>query len=109
MQGIVGRELRPGAECETDEELLEGAKRVAESIYHPVGTCKMGPDSDPNAVVDARLKVRGTVGLRVADGSIMPTITSGNTNAPTMMVAEMASRFLRDDTWPHAWRAMTEH
>ncbi|HBC07585.1 MAG TPA: choline dehydrogenase, partial [Rhodospirillaceae bacterium] len=80
----VAEEMRPGSDAQTDDELLEGARRIAQTIYHPVGTCKMG--RDPNAVVDDRLRVRGIRGLRVADASIMPTITSGNTNAPAIMI-----------------------
>ncbi|MEQ8804399.1 MAG: GMC oxidoreductase, partial [Rhodospirillales bacterium] len=76
----VAEEMRPGSDAQSDDELLEGARRIAQTIYHPVGTCKMG--RDPHAVVDDRLRVRGVRGLRVADASIMPTITSGNTNAP---------------------------
>jgi choline dehydrogenase-like flavoprotein len=67
----------------------------ADTQYHPVGTCKMGPDSDPMAVVDAKLCVKGIAGLRVADASIMPAVTGGNTNAPTIMIAEKCADLLR--------------
>jgi choline dehydrogenase len=82
-------ELLPGASAVTDDEILDWVKRVAETTYHPVGTCKMG--TDPMAVVDAQLRVHGIGGLRVADASIMPTLTSGNTNAPSIMIGEKAA------------------
>jgi choline dehydrogenase len=71
-----------------DDELIEDIRNRADTIYHPVGTCKMGPDSDPMAVVDSSLRVRGIRNLRVIDASIMPSIVSGNTNAPTIMIGE---------------------
>jgi len=74
---------------------LEHARRVAETIYHPAGTCKMGPSSDPEAVVDPSLRVHGLEGVRVVDCSIMPNIVSGNTHAPTVMIAEKAASLLR--------------
>jgi len=82
-------EVAPGAERTTDDEILDWVKKAAETTYHPVGTCKMG--SDPMAVVDAQLRVLGIAGLRVADASIMPTLTSGNTNAPSIMIGEKAA------------------
>ena len=88
-------ELRPGSRFVTDDELLEGAMQVAESIYHPAGTCRMGVDGDSKSVVDPELKVLGGVrNLRVVDCSIMPSIVSGNTNAPTMMIAQRASEMI---------------
>lgn len=86
MAEITGEEIAPGAACQTDDELLEWVRNNAETTYHPVGTCKMG--SDPMAVVDDQLRVHGIAGLRVADASIMPTLTSGNTNAPSIMIGE---------------------
>jgi choline dehydrogenase len=82
-------EIVPGADRTTDDEILDWVKKAAETTYHPVGTCKMG--SDPMAVVDAQLRVHGISGLRVADASIMPTLTSGNTNAPSIMIGEKAA------------------
>jgi choline dehydrogenase len=82
-------EMAPGAERTTDDEIIDWVKNSAETTYHPVGTCKMG--SDPMAVVDAQLRVHGIAGLRVADASIMPTLTSGNTNAPSIMIGEKAA------------------
>jgi choline dehydrogenase len=89
MRGIVGCELAPGAITTNDEELLNWVRNNAETTYHPVGTCKMG--MDPDAVVDNELKVHGITGLRIADASIMPTLTSGNTNAPAIMIGEKAA------------------
>ncbi|MDX2201431.1 MAG: choline dehydrogenase [Hyphomicrobiaceae bacterium] len=85
----------PGPEVTTDAALMAYARAYATTVFHPCGTCKMG--SDPMAVVDARLRVRGLAGLRVADASIMPTMTSGNTNAPTIMIGEKASDMIRED------------
>ena len=85
-------ELKPGAEIRTDTQLLEAARDLGTTIFHPVGTCKMG--SDESAVVNDRLEVHGVANLRVIDASIMPTITSGNTNAPTVMIAEKGAKFI---------------
>jgi choline dehydrogenase len=87
-------EYKPGAQFETDEELAHQAGEIASTIFHPVGTAKMGAVSDPTAVVDTRLRVHGIQGLRVVDSSIMPTITSGNTSAPTLMIAEKAAHWI---------------
>ncbi|HEY4371900.1 MAG TPA: GMC family oxidoreductase N-terminal domain-containing protein [Burkholderiales bacterium] len=87
-------EFVPGPQYQTDEQLAEAAGKVGTTIFHPVGTCKMGRANDPTAVVDSHLRVIGLEGLRVADASIMPTITSGNTNAPSMMIAEKAAAMI---------------
>jgi choline dehydrogenase len=86
LKEITGEEIAPGAHLQTDAELLEWVRNNAETTYHPVGTCKMG--IDPMAVVDPELRVNGIQGLRIADASIMPTLTSGNTNAPCIMIGE---------------------
>jgi len=90
-------EFRPGPHLVSDEDLARGAGAVASTIFHPVGTARMGADDDPLAVLDHRLRVRGIDGLRVADASAMPRITSGNTNSPTMMIAEKGARMILDD------------
>jgi len=90
-------ELKPGPETLSDEELRHAAGDLGTTVFHPVGTCKMGPQDDPTAVVNDELKVHGVQGLRVIDASIMPTITSGNTNAPTVMIAERGADFIRRD------------
>jgi choline dehydrogenase len=95
LAGIIDREVLPGAGAVADDELKAHADRASNSVYHPVGTCRMG--TGPAAVVDERLRVRGLAGLRVADASIMPTITTGNTNAPTVMIAEKAADMIRQD------------
>ncbi len=87
-------EYRPGPQFQTDEELARLAGDIGTTIFHPVGTCRMGRKDDPGAVVDSRLRVRGVTGLRVADASVMPTITSGNTASPTLMIAEKLAGWL---------------
>jgi choline dehydrogenase-like flavoprotein len=91
------QEFRPGPEVETDEQLLKAAAELATTIFHPVGTAAMGPASDPRAVLDERLRVRGLEGLRVIDASAMPRITSGNTNSPTIMIAEKGAAMVLED------------
>ena len=90
-------EYKPGAHFQSEEELAVAAGQIASTIFHPVGTAKMGMDDDPTAVLDGRLRVRGIQGLRVADASAMPRITSGNTNAPTMMIAEKGAAMILED------------
>ncbi len=94
-QKVMKREIAPGPEATSDEDLMAFAKKMGTTIFHPCGTCKMG--SDAMAVVDERLRVRGLEGLRVIDASIMPTMTSGNTNAPTIMIGEKAADMIRAD------------
>ncbi|MBC7971295.1 MAG: GMC family oxidoreductase N-terminal domain-containing protein, partial [Verrucomicrobia bacterium] len=88
-----GRELAPGAEVQSDEAIEAYVRDACSTVYHPVGTCKMG--TDPMAVVDPELRVRGIDGLRVVDASVMPTITTGNTNAPTIMIGEKAADLIK--------------
>ncbi|MBD3897956.1 GMC family oxidoreductase N-terminal domain-containing protein [Halomonas sp. ML-15] len=87
-------EVKPGVEYQSDEDLARLAGDIGTTIFHPVGTAKMGRAEDPMAVVDAHLRVHGVDGLRVVDASVMPTITSGNTNSPTLMIAEKAARWI---------------
>ena len=86
-----GRELQPGAEVQTDEQIDAFIREKVESAYHPSCSCKMGAPSDPKAVVDPGARVYGLEGLRVVDSSIMPSVTTGNLNAPTIMLAEKAA------------------
>jgi choline dehydrogenase len=87
-------EVKPGVQYQTDDELARLAGDIASTIFHPVGTTRMGSADDPMAVVDSHLRVRGVAGLRVVDAGVMPTITSGNTNSPTLMIAEKAARWI---------------
>lgn len=96
MAPLQVAEIAPGPGANGDAEILDWVRRAAETTYHPVGTCKMG--SDPMAVVDARLRVHGIEGLRIADASIMPALTSGNTNAPSIMIGEKAADMVLRDT-----------
>jgi choline dehydrogenase len=93
----VAGEYLPGPQAETDDDLLSFARNKGATIFHPAGTCKMGPAADAQAVVDASLRVHGIDGLRVVDCSVMPTIVSGNTNAPVIMIAEKASDMILHD------------
>lgn len=95
LSPFIVREHVPQGSPTTDEQLLDAARNLGQSIYHPTCTCRMG--TDPLAVVDQRLRVHGIAGLRVADASIMPRIVSGNTNAPTIMIGEKASDLIKDD------------
>ena len=87
-----GDEIFPGADAQSDADLVAFIRRRAETIYHPVGSCRMG--NDQTAVVDSELRVRGVEGLRVVDASIMPALVGGNTNAPTTMIAERAAELM---------------
>jgi choline dehydrogenase len=91
-------EFKPGLAFQTEEELAQAASQIGTTIFHPVGTCKMGRSDDPMAVVDSQLKVKGVRKLRVVDASVMPLITSGNTNSPTLMIAEKAARMMLAET-----------
>ncbi|WP_238878540.1 GMC family oxidoreductase [Achromobacter xylosoxidans] len=97
LAGLMKREFRPGAEVQSDDEILHFCREYGATIFHPSGTAKMGPREDPMAVVDERLRVHGVSGLRVVDCSIMPTLVSGNTNVPVVMLAERAADFILQD------------
>jgi choline dehydrogenase len=91
------QEIKPGVQYQSDDDLARLAGDIGTTIFHPVGTCRMGPAADPLAVVDSRLRAHGLRALRIADASIMPTITSGNTNSPVLMIAERAAEWIRAD------------
>jgi choline dehydrogenase len=97
LQPYAPEEFKPGVQFQTDAELAKLAGDIATTIFHPAGTTAMGPASDPMSVVDARLRVRGVAGLRVVDTGVMPRITSGNTNSPTLMIAEKAAQWIAED------------
>jgi choline dehydrogenase len=90
-------EVGPGPDLQSDEEILSFLRNKSETIYHPVGTCKMGDINDVMTVVDSELKVKGIKGLRVVDASVMPTLVGGNTNAPTIMIAERCADLIKRD------------
>ncbi|MBD9515024.1 GMC family oxidoreductase [Pseudomonas sp. PDM22] len=96
FDSIRGAEMLPGPQVQTDEQLMEHLREYAATVFHPVGTCKMG--EDPQAVVDLRLRVHGLKGLRVVDASIMPTLISGNTNAPCIMLGERAAAMILEES-----------
>jgi choline dehydrogenase len=95
LKKYMPEEFKPGVHYRTEKELALAAGDIGTTIFHPVGTCKMGRDDDPLAVVDSQLRVKGVAGLRVVDASVMPNITSGNTNSPTIMIAEKAAQLIR--------------
>ncbi|MDP4612423.1 MAG: GMC family oxidoreductase N-terminal domain-containing protein [Limnohabitans sp.] len=94
MKPFQPEEFKPGVQYQSDEDLAKLAGDIASTIFHPVGTTRMGRDDDPMAVVNGHLQVRGIAGLRVVDAGVMPTITSGNTNSPTLMIAEKAAQWI---------------
>ena len=102
LKSLIEDEISPGEEVQSDADLEALIRHTGAITLHPVGTCKMGLDTDPMAVVDAELKVHGVEGLRVIDASIMPDVPGGNTNAPTIMIAEKAADMIRGRSLPRA-------
>jgi choline dehydrogenase len=107
FDAVIERELMPGAEVQSEAQLLDDIRQRASSVFHPVSTCRMGPDPR-NAVVDARLRVHGLERLRVIDASAFPSLTSGNTNAPTMMLAEKGAALVLEDAEARAEAAVLQ-
>ena len=105
MKQYMKRSYRPTPDIQSDEEILAFCRQHATTIFHPSGTARMGPSSDPMAVVDARLRVHGMSGLRVVDCAIMPTLISGNTNIPTVMIAEKAADMILEDAASRSYEA----
>jgi choline dehydrogenase len=97
MAPYAPEEYKPGVQYQSDDDLARLAGDIASTIFHPVGTTRMGREDDPMAVVNSRLQVRGIQGLRVVDAGVMPAITSGNTNSPTLMIAEKAAHWMAQD------------
>ena len=95
MRRLLDSEVLPGVNVQIDDELLDFAYRNGSTTYHLIGTCRMGPETDPTSVVNDRLQVHGLEALRVIDASIMPSMTSSNTYATTMMIAERGADFIR--------------
>ena len=95
LKPYAPEEVRPGPQYQTDDDLARAAGDIGTTIFHPVGTCKMGRLDDPSAVVDSEMRFIGLDGLRIADASVMPTLTSGNTASPTLMIAERAARLMQ--------------
>jgi choline dehydrogenase len=98
LQRFSPQEFKPGPELHTNDDLVKAAGDIGTTIFHPVGTCKMGTSTDASAVVDSELRVLGVKGLRVVDAAVMPTISSGNCNSPIIMIAERAAELIRSST-----------
>ena len=98
LQRFSPQEFKPGPQLQAEEDLVSAAGDIGTTIFHPVGTCKMGLSTDKSAVVDSELRVLGIRGLRVVDAAVMPTISSGNCNSPIIMIAERAAELIRSST-----------